>query len=322
MKSNITNKVKSRHSGNPPASSEDESDGDEGDGGTIDEQPDSAEEPDVFALSSARQHEFDAARRLAGLEGEDDDMFQDMEINDATQAVAGDEFKIDGSEDNDYVDVDDVSDSDASDGENDELHVLQSAERDLIDEFERTEQRRNANTVTNDMSEMAIHEEEALARRLSLQANDSQVDEFGFEINMNEDPFFGLAKNDNLYADMWNEAESALWRMPETVRTREQSDPSSTTQKRVRFFEPDSRESSSSGTEDPNESYPDLFAASDDPLVKQRIALNLEQDIAVNGKDFADADSFYDFADEDEKLAFQLDEQSDSEDDMSSYDCR
>ena len=323
-KSNITNKVKSRQSGSAVID-DGQSDDENGDSSAIEEQQDTTEEPDAFALSGAQQSFDEAAKRLAGHEFGDQDMFENMSMTASSQAMAGATRDGYGSDDDDYADVENVSDSEVSGAEgdeDDERSILRSVEKDLIDEFERTEQRQNANIMMMDMNDMALDEDEALARRLSLQGTDGQTDEFGFAVNMNEDPFYGFSKNDNVYNDMWNEAESALWRMPQPARARESSDPASTTQKRVRFEEIHSRDSSRSDSEDPNESFPDIFAASDDPVVKQRIAFGLEQDDGFLQNDFADAESFYDFEDEDEKLAFEVDEESDSEDDLSSYDCR
>lgn len=319
LKSNITNKVKSRRSEVvTPGDSEDD-DG-EGDSSAIEEQKSAVDEPDALALSGAQQQAVvPAARRLAGHKSIEADMFNDTDMTEDIQAVAGAENDGAGSDDDDYADVENVSNSEESEDEVDERNILRSAERDLIDEFERTEERRNANTVAFDMNDMTLQEDEALARRLSLQGSDSQNDEFGLVIDMNEDPFYGFPKDDSIYADMWNEAESALWRMPETIRGREGSDPSTTTQKRVRFEETFSRSSSKSDSEDPGEAFPDLFTASDDPMVKQKIALGMEHDTGMH--DFPDTDSFYDFEDEDEKLAFEVDEGSDSDDDLSSDDC-
>ena len=321
MKSNITNKVKSTHaSAITPADSQ--SDDEEGDSSAIEEQKSTGEEPDAFALSDAQQQVFNgAAVRLTGHELEEHDMFKDVSMTDEEQAVAGAQQSRNGIDDNDYADVEYVSDSDESQDGADERSILRSAERDLIGEFERTEQRRNASTVTFDMNGMALHEDEALARRLSLHGSDSQNDEFGFPINLDIDPFEGLAKDDNKYEDMCYEAESALWRMPETVRSREGSDPAATLQKRVRFEDVFSTGSSRSNSEDANDAFPDLFTALDDPGVMQSIALGMEQDSSLHHADFGDAESFFDFEDEDEKLAFEVDEESDSDDDRSSYDC-
>ena len=137
---------------------------------------------------------------------------------------------------------------------------------------------------------------------------------------MNEDPFLGLMKHGHLYNDLWNEAESAIWRMPETIRQHQGGDANGTTQKRVRFEETQSRDTSIASSEDPNDAFPDLFAASDDPAVKERLALAVDQEIDFP-QNYDDAESVYDFEDDDEKFAFEVDENSDSEYDSSSYDC-
>lgn len=320
MKSKITNKMKPRKANGQFTEDDGQGEDDDEDSSAMEEQTDAAEEPDAYTLPGAPQPVVGEDKlRLAGFGMENDDMFNEMTMIDDAQAVTGVERDADGSDD-DYGDVENFSDSEASDDEEDEHGVLRSAEKDLIDEFERMEQRRNANMMVIDMHGMAIDDDEALARRLSLQPSRSQTDEFGLEINMNEDPFFGLAKDDNLYHDMWNEAESAIWRMPDTVRHRQNGD-SNGTQKRVRFEETQSRDSSITSSEDPNEAFPDLFTASDDPTVKQRLALALDQDVDFPQDGFDDAESFYDFEDDDEQFAFEVDENSDSENDSSSYDC-
>ena len=322
MKSNITSKLRPRHPNGQVTGGDGQGEDDDGESSAIEEQTDLAEEPDVHTLPGATQPIVgENTPRLAGFEIEDDDMFNEMTMIDDTPTSTGAEPGAEESDD-DYAGVEKVSDSDASDeGEQEEYEqsVLRSAEKDLIDEFERTEQHRNTSMMTMDMDGMGIDDDEALARRWSLQPSRSQFDEFGFEVNMNEDPFFGLAKDDNLYNDMWTEADSELWRMPDTVRHRKNSDTG--TQKRVRFEETHSRDTSITSSEDPNEAFPDLFAASDDPAVKQRLALVLKQDLESSQKIPDDAESFYDFEDDDEKLAFELDENSDSDYDSSSYDC-
>ena len=322
IRSNITNKVKTRRSEDVTPSI-DQGEDDDGDSSAIEDDQSAADEPDAFALPDTQsQDSSKATQRLAGHEPEGDEMFQDMSKADIMQSTEDTDCILDVNEDEDYADVDNVSDSEESDyDEADESSILRSAEQDLIDEFEKTEERRNANAMTIDMNEMALDEDEALARRLSLHGSDSQNDEFSLAINMNEDPFYGFSKDENTYKDMWNEAESALWRMPETVRDRENSDPSATTQKRVRFEEALLGSPTRSDSEDPNEAFPDLFAALDDPMVKQRIALRMGENIDLQQNEFAYAESFYDFEDEDEKLAFEVDEESDSDDEMSSYNC-
>lgn len=276
---------------------------------------DADREPDVLALSDEIQPGVSAsAQRLAGYTSGGMDMFSVAATHDAGDAIGGAEREHEGSDDDDYADVENVSNSDSSEDEGEDDGILQSAEKDLISEFERTEQRRDANAVTNTMSGMALQDDEALAQRLSLQI-DSEG--FGFEVNMNDDPFLGLPQNDMLYNDMLTDAEIDFWRMPDSKLVRGGSD-LSTTQKRVRFVETKSRSSSESTSEDPDEAYPDLFAEADDPALAPRLALGGESDMLL---DFPDTDSFYDFEDEDERLAFRVDEESDSDDESSDDDC-
>lgn len=315
MKSNITNKAKSHRAGGQSVEADEQGEDESGDSSAIGEHASTTEDPDVSALPGTTASELgEETPRLAGLKTEDDDVIFDAEMLVDMQGVDVDDNE---SEDG-YADVENVSDSEVAEDEDDENDVLRSAERDLIDEFERTEQRRSANAVTLDLSDMAIDDDAALAGQLNVNMRNF-ADDLMLQIDMNDDPFLGLGQEDNLYHDMWNEAESAIWRMPETARTRDDGD-SHLTQKRVRFEEMEVAASSSSDSEDPNDVFPDLFTPQDDARVKQHFALGLEQDLDLpNG--FNDTESFYDFEDEDEKLAFEVDEESDSEYDSSAYDC-
>ncbi|KAK3724176.1 hypothetical protein LTR37_001301 [Vermiconidia calcicola] len=318
MKSNITNKVKSKHAGATP-NSDSQGEDDDGDSSAIENTNSADEDADDFALSDDRQHDGrEVARRLAGPELEDDDILTDISMTDAEQATGGAEQDNELSDDENYDDVDNVSDSEGSESETED-NVLRSAEEDLIKEFQKDEQRINAITMTTDMNEMAIHEDEALARRLSLQSSESQTDgPFAPVFDMDQDPFFGLSKDADEYTQMWNDAETALWRMPDTVR--DTSDPITTNQKRVRFEETRSRSSSRSESEDPNDTFPDLLDASDHAGLKQQFELSAETEYGISYGDFHESESFNDFEDDDEKLAFQIDEASDSADETSSYD--
>lgn len=326
MKSNITSKMRTRRA-DIVAPGDNKGQDDDGDSNADDEDDGTVDDPDVSALPSAHsQNGGETRKRLAGQEPKQQAIFG---ADDIAQTVAGaDEDSAKICNDDDYVGVENVSDVDefgepvddyASD---DSDEALEAAEQELIDEFERTEPRRIANGITNDMTFMALDEEQALARRLSLQGSDSQTDESGLPINLDNDPFYGFGTGNNMYQDMLEEAEGGLWGMPDTFRIRESSDPASATQKRVRFEEVQVDSSSGSDSEDPNDAYPDLLDAADVPGLKQRIALGLKLDESVGRTDFNDAESFYDFEDEDERRAFQIDEESDSGEDMSSSDCR
>lgn len=290
---------------------------DEGDSSATEEDDDTAEDPDVSALPGAqRQSGGETGKRRAGHHRNRPYMFEN------TQAVAGaDEDEYQGSDENDYEDIDNISDDEESEDEVDERNLLRSAEKDLIDEFERKEQRLNATVMTHDMTFMDLNEEGDLARRLSLQGSDDLTDDFGFPINMEEDPFHGYQKDGDNYRSLWEEAETALWRMPEATGSRESSDPASANQKRVRFQEVELDSSSGSDDEDPNEIYPDLLDAAEVPNLERMIALGVAFDARLEQNGFNDTESFYDFEDEDERVALQADEDSDSDEELSSSDC-
>lgn len=323
MKSNITNKMKSRQAMSQPQEMDDDDGvGGEGESSAEDEHGDSAEEPDVSALSGALRSRHTS--RLAGITSDTRDTVHNKGSDEEMQALSGAE-RLECENDDDYADVEDVSDSEGSDDGEDEHTVLRSAEQDLINEFERTEERRNADNMVVNLNGMGIDDDgdDVIARHLSMPAPIDHLLDFGLDVNMNEDPFYGLANHDNLYRDMWNEAESEIWRMPESIRHRPNID-SNGNQKRVRFEETRSRQSSTTSEEeeDPSDAFPDLFAASDNPAVKHRLALAVDQDIDILRNDIDDNESFYDFEDEDERLAFELDEDSDSDGESSDYDCR
>jgi len=293
-----------------------------GESNAADEHGDPAEEPDVSALSGALRNQY--TPRLTGTANDAKNAMHEEIAEDGMQALSGAE-RLECENDDDYADVEDVSDSDGSDDGEDEQNVLRSAEEDLINEFERTEERRTADNMVINLNDMGIDDDgdDVIARHLSMPAPIDHLLDFGLDINMNEDPFYGLANHDNLYRDMWNEAESEIWRMPESIRHRPNID-SNGNQKRVRFEETRSRQSSTTSEEeeDPSDAFPDLFAASDNPAVKRRLALAVDQDIDILRNDIDDNESFYDFEDEDERLAFELDEDSDSDGESSDYDCR
>jgi len=285
----------------------DESDDD--DSSASDEQDDSTKEADVFALSGEHS--------LAG------HCMNDTYRNDMFQATAGAEEEEEVSPDGDYADVENISDDEDSVGDLHDGRLMRSAEQDLIQEFERTEHKHNANTMTEGMNEMLI-QDDALARRLSPNsASDSPA--FGdeplrgvFGIDMNDDPFLGLSQNDGLYREMYDDAEEALglWRLPDSDRNQQKSQDTSSNKKRVRFedIERTVSRSSSLSSEDANDAFPDLFAGQDDPAVRQRFALDMDPDAAFH-YDFDDAASFYDFDGEEERLALELDEEESDDDD-------
>lgn len=208
-----------------------------------------------------------------------------------------------------------------------EKDVLRSAERELIAEFESSEKPRVANAVTNELSRMSVVEEESLARRLSLQSENSMDDDGDFgDLDFTQDPFGGLPSNDQHYQDLVEDAEGyfdsdlASWRIPDLNH---ETLSASTNQKKVRFEETTfsrSRTSSlSSEEEDPRDAFPDLLnGSSSEQMSRSNILMGQMDDYAMQ----VDNESVYDFDLEDpyEKMAFEIDGQSDS-DSESTDDC-
>lgn len=298
-----------------------ESDDDDDDGMTADEATANDDDADVSALPNAQQRRTNgAAPRSAGHDlDEGTKMMTDVNVS----AGASEYDFVFGDED-DYAGVENVSDSDDERSEVGEASILRSAEQDLIAEFETTETRRNASRMTFEMDLMDLEGAENAALGLGLlQAPADHSNDLDLSIDFGQDPFQGLPVFGTEYTNMAATAESALWRMPDSMRTREGSDPMSANPKRVRFEEvrEPSRSATPSGSEDedPSEAFPDLFMP-EDSLARQSL-FGLVADDVFSPEDADDNESFYDFGDEHENLAFQIDEESDSDSDGTAYEC-
>lgn len=318
FKSNFTSQYKSSHAADSGAAAN-ESDEEESDSSATEEHKNPDEDGDVFALPNGRQQPLVAAmRRSAGPRSKDEDMI----MSDDVPATAGAVQDTDDDDDQ-YADVEDIEESEASDDDGDinECDVRRAAESDLIGEFERSEQRREASGVTNAIQDMALEDDEAndiaLAQELSIQDANPHVD-FDFEVNMNDDPFVGLPGDDTIYKAMWDEAEMAMWRRPGSTSPKQRTATNGGTQKRVRFEEVNdaaSRASSpASSEEDAGEAFPDLFASQDDPMIQRQLALDVEDDNGLLSNDWGDLESCYDFDGDEEDVAWKVDEEEDSED--------
>lgn len=317
MKTNIKSIAHGARTGD--AVSDDSDDGDdEGDSSTDDDEDDDLDEPDEFALSGAARIGNGAASRLAGRSPVDASMLDD-------QAIAGAQLF---DEDN-YDGINEISDADESVADDNEKIVLRSAEKDLIAEFERTERPRTATAVTNDINGLSLGDDAAQARRSSMQSQDSEIfdDLEPLDVDFNQDPFQGLSTGDSLYQNMMQDAEGyistathmSVWRLGDENESRESSAPSSVTQKRVRFDERTSSRTSSmsSSEEDARDAFPDLFDGNDDPLLRQ---YTLPMGAVADGG--WDNESTYDFEDEYERQAFEIDEEaSDSHSEESDFSC-
>ncbi|CAK1360652.1 hypothetical protein CB0940_06664 [Cercospora beticola] len=253
MKSNITKMSNGTRTGDA-VSDDSDNEAQEGAADSPDEESDSDDEADVFALSGAKRNGNIAAPRLAG-----------PAYNVGADAVAGAEKNLD-SEDEDYDAVDD------DDEEEDDME--KALEKDLIQDFleheAETEAQRpqTATSVSNDMTGLSLAEDASLARRLSLQSED--------DLNWTEDPFHGLRTDDTLYQEMIDDAEDefsynlASWRMQQDEVSEDVlfdlHVQRSNNEKRVRFAENrSSRSSSMSSEDDPRDSYPDLLDGTSTP---------------------------------------------------------
>jgi hypothetical protein len=283
--------------------SDDSDSGDEADSSTAEDDDgddDSEDEADVFALPGVgRIGNIAATSRLAGLARPDGD-----------QAVAG--AAGTASDEDDYDAVEDISDDESQD-EN-ETSLLKSAEKDLIEEYEQTEKPRTAVSMSDDMHGLTLAEDSALARRLSLQSEDSGLEELDFS----QDPFAGLPTNDSLYLEMIEDAEGvfdndlASWRIPDSIVAREHTDFSNGNEKRVRFAETatSSRSSSLSSEDDPRDAYPDLFDGADDHMLSSQMMMDIDNAVEDDNESVYD----YENLDQFEKTAFDAIIGTDAED--------
>jgi hypothetical protein len=313
----------------------DDSDGDdEGDSSANDDDDDEEDDDndaDVFALPGGPRIGKNATGRLAGR------MPEDVDMSDADQAVAGAErASTNDSDEEDYGGVGEISDSDESEEDVDEDIVLRKAERDLIAEYESSERPRAAKAMAKEMDDMSIGED--LSRRTSMQSETSMEGDLDLDLDFTQDPFGGLNSNDSLYQELIEDAEGqfdnelASWRIPDVHpdslmmhgRSRESSTFSTHTAKKVRFEETTSTRSRTSSLSsediDPRDAYPDLLDSADTPVGRSSMLLiNIDPDMSM---DQMETESLYDFdfEDEYEKAAFEIDRESDSEE-SSSDDC-
>lgn len=299
MKSNITNKMGSHRSDGCVSDEDVQAPEEEGDSSANDEQASSDDEPDVTALSGAGKLSAEAEQRLAGYT--DDAMFIDeADMSDEMQATAGagDPAQDD---DDDYNGLP-ASDDGDSVADGDEASFMKDIENDLRQEYEQK--------FPETMEEL-----------LREQTSES------FDM-FNQDPFSGFTPGTNEFQDMMNVAELSIWRMPDEVRGREDSTQSNPKQKKVRFEEGvcmsrSPSHSSSEGSEDADEQFPDIFMDSSDPAIQTLMArdsADLAQSAIFDG---SDAGSVYDFDDDADRFAFATDERdSDVTDDDSGSECR
>lgn len=323
MKNDNTTSQQSRPSG--LTSNDDEQDGSAGTDGSANEGRASAEdEADVVALSGVAKLTMEPTEHLAGESPsdalQDDDMMflDDVDMMDSTPGSEGaDDLSAKDFEiDDDYTGLEAISDDERS-GEEIEKDMLKAAETDLRQEYLEQE----ASMARQQESDWFAEElNEAGYRSRNFSIGSDEDDPFGLSapLNLNEDPFQGAQLFDSQWQGLMDDAELNLWRMPHSDRPREDSFNSTDRPKRVRFAEgaPLSRSSSrsSSGSsddeDDNNNQYPDIFMDQDDPKIQQLLAQD-RGDADMNDYG-SDAGSVYDFEDDADRFAFEMDEESDS----------
>ncbi|KAK5107391.1 hypothetical protein LTR62_001295 [Meristemomyces frigidus] len=277
---------------------------------------DETSEVALLGADTSEQH-------LAGLDDDEDD---EMFMSDAEDAVLG--AAQSDVDDDDYTGAAELSDEDDIADEHDDRAVRRALEQDLKAEFVPWEQSRNTASISASMDAMFLQEDQRLANELGLggghSANDLSLD---FDVNMNDDPFVGLAPSDSLYRDMYDDANREyLLTQADNPLARHNSEESTETKKRVRFAEPQemrsrSASASSADEQDPNDIFPDLFDVQDDPALRQQFGLDVNVDASFQFDFNDDAGSVYDFDGDEERIALALDDdESDSDQLSSNYD--
>ncbi|KAF2208101.1 hypothetical protein CERZMDRAFT_101795 [Cercospora zeae-maydis SCOH1-5] len=304
MKSNMTTMSHGTRTGDA-VSDDSDNEAQQGAADSPDEESDSDDDADVYALPAAKWTGNVPPPRRAG-----------PAYNVETDAMAGAEKTLD-SEDEDYDAVDD----DDEDEEEEEDDMEKALEKDLIQDFlaqeAETEAQRpqTATSVSNDMTDLSLTGDAALARRLSVQSEDSNAG----DLDWTDDPFHGLGTDDTLYQEMIEDAEDefsynlASWRMQQDEATDDvllnlHLQPSNN-EKRVRFAEnQSSRSSSMSSEDDPRDHYPDLLDGTSTPQNAAQYMMDLD---AIDD----DNESHFDFDYEDnyEGAVIEGDDEDDSD---------
>jgi hypothetical protein len=287
--------------------------GDSSAGGTQDFGEDTA---DVQALSGVARLTMEPSGHLTGTSSseavkEGMDSTDDVAMSDDMRATDGAHEDSD-EEDEDYSGIAELSDDGHSlvDGAEDEL--LKAAESDLIREFKKKEEYTRSKMVTLDVEANWIME--------SLVGGETREEEdpFGLDAsyNWNDDPFNGASLFDSTWNDLAGSAETDFWNVPNADFMRETSVQPNSRPKRVRFQEgversrSPSQSSSDSSEDEADDQFPDIFMAQDDPKIQQLLSYDFN-DGGLSGPG-SDAGSVYDFEDDGDRFAFEVDQSSES----------
>jgi len=282
------------------------------------------------ALSGVARLTVEPKEHLAGEPSsdaiQDDDMMflDDVDMMDMSASGGAEDSDMKSIEDDDdYTGLDAISDDDSRAGEEIEKDMLKAAEADLRREYLETETERTIQEERDWYTE-ELNQAGYGSRRLSIGSDGDDPFGLGAPLNLDEDPFQGAQLFDSEWQGLMDDAEMNLWRMPNADRPRENSFHSTDRPKRVRFAEgaplsrSSSRSSSGSSDDEADDAYPDIFMDQDDPKI-QRLLAQDHGDGDLNGYG-SDAGSVYDFEDDADRFAFEMDEESDSTEDDSDSD--
>jgi hypothetical protein len=314
------------------AGSEDERDGAQASSDANEGRASAEDDADAEALSGVAKLTVEPNEHMAGNPSsdslQDDDMMfpedEDMMDMDMDASAGAEDSDVKSLEDDDdYTGLEAISDDDEKTGEEIEKDMLEAAEADLRQEYLETETERTLQEESDWYAE-ELNKAGYRSRNLSIASEDD--DPFGLSapLNLDEDPFQGAQLFDSEWQGLMDDAEMNLWRMPDPDRAREDSFQSTDRPKRVRFAEGEplsrssSRSSSGSSDDEADDAYPDIFMDQDDPKI-QRLLAQDRGDGDMAGYD-SDAGSVYDFEDDADRFAFEMDEESDSTEDDSDSD--
>lgn len=321
MKNNTTTTTHQSVSSDSTSNGNEQDDSAEAGGSANEGRASAEDEADAEALSGVARLTVEPNKSLAGepssdaLQDEDMMFLDDVDMMDSTQASGG-EDELDAKDfeiDDDYTGVDAISDDDRS-GEENEKDMMKAVETDLRQEYLEQEAKNGIQGETDWFTE-ELNQAGYRSRNLSNASDDDDPFGLAAPLNFDDDPFQGAQLFDTQWQGLMDDAELNLWRMPHSDRPREDSLQSNDRPKRVRFAEgaplsrSSSKSSSGSSEDEADDQYPDIFMDQDDPKIQQLLAQD-RGDVDINGYG-SDGGSVYDFEDDADRFAFEMDEESD-----------
>nr|OQO29283.1 hypothetical protein B0A51_04077 [Rachicladosporium sp. CCFEE 5018] len=245
-----------------------------------------------------------------------------QEDSDDEQAVAGaeDEGSIDEEDYSGLGAVDDDDSQSLVDGAEEDL--LKQAEKDLQQEFEEREdyiRRKKALDVEATWVTDNLVKADSQERMSSTESDEDDPLGLDASYNWNDDPFDGVGLFDPQHQMLADDADLDFWAIANAEMMQETDAQTEARPKRVRFQDiseqsgsgdGDSSDSSEDEADGDDEHFPDIFMAQDDPKIQQLLAHDT-QDGILSGP-ASDTGSVYDFEDDADRFAFELEEDTGS----------